>query len=56
MGKLEERTDGLYVLEGVKIGVFTLPTKVLKEVDIPLESVSKEPKPDGFYLDIPDRE
>lgn len=56
MGKLEERSDGYYVLEDVKVGIITIPPKVFQEVDKPLEDVSKEPKSDGFYLDIPDRE
>lgn len=56
MGKLEERSDGYYVLEGVKVGVVNIPTKVFQEVEKPLEGISKELKPDGFYLDIPDRE
>ncbi len=56
MGKLEERSDGYYVLEGVKVGKFTMPAKVFQEADKPVEEVSKEPKSGGFYLDIPDRE
>ncbi len=56
MGKLEERSDGYYVLENVKVGMMTIPPKVFQEVEKPLEEVSKQPKSDGFYLDIPDRE
>lgn len=56
MGKLEERSDGYYVLEGVKVGKFTMPAKIFQEADKPAEEVSKEPKSGGFYLDIPDRE
>ena len=55
MGKLEQKSDGYYVLEDVKIGVVTIPTKVFKEVNIPLDKVSKEPKANGFYLEIPDK-
>lgn len=56
MGKLEERKDGYFFLENVKIGVVTIPTKVFKEIkNIPLEQISTEPKDNGFYLDIPDR-
>lgn len=56
MGKLEERSDGYYVLEGVKVGIINIPPKVFQEVTKPLEEVSKQPKSDGFYLDIPDKE
>lgn len=55
MGKLEERSDGYYVLEGVKVGEMNIPPKVFQIVDKPLDEVSKKPKPDGFYLNIPDR-
>ena len=55
MGKLEERSDGYYVLEGVKVGIINIPPKVF-QVEKPLEEVSKLPKSDGFYLDIPDKE
>ena len=54
MGKLEERSDGYYVLEDVKVGAVTIPTKIFQVVDKPIEDVSKQPKSDGFYLDIPD--
>ena len=54
MGKLEEKSDGYFVLE-VKIGN-VIVKKIFKAVDIPLDEISEEPKVDGFYLDIPDRE
>lgn len=52
MGKLEEKSDGNYVLE-VKVGNIKL-TKAFKDAEKPLEEISKIPKPDGFYLYIPD--
>lgn len=56
MGKLEERSDGYYVLSDIKVGKLNIPPKVFQEVEKPLEEVSKQPKSDGFYLDIPDKE
>lgn len=55
MGKLEERSDGYYVLENVKVGMITIPTKVFQEVEKSSEEVSKLRRSDGFYLDIPDK-
>ena len=52
MGKLEEMSDGNYILD-IMVGAVHI-TKVLKESDIPLDKVSKEPKSNGFYLNIPD--
>ena len=52
MGKLEEKSDGNYVLE-VKVGNIKL-TKAFKDAEKPLEEISKTPMPDGFYLYIPD--
>lgn len=52
MGKLEEMSDGNYILDTI-VGEVHI-TKVFKESDIPLDNVSKEPKSDGFYLNIPD--
>lgn len=54
MGKLEEKSDGYYVLE-VKIGNLKIE-KTLMDADKPLEEISKVPKSDGFYLEIPDKE
>ena len=52
MGKLEEKSDGNYVLE-VKVGNIKL-TKAFKDAEKPLDQISKIPMPDGFYLYIPD--
>lgn len=52
MVKMEQMSDGYYVLK-VTYGCVTI-VKVFMDADIPLEKVSTEPKPDGFYLDIPD--
>ena len=52
MGKLEEKSDGNYVLE-VKIGNIKL-TKAFKDAEKPLDQISKTPMPDGFFLYIPD--
>ena len=52
MGKLEEKSDGNYVLE-VKIGSIKL-TKAFKDAEKPLDEISQTPMPDGFYLYIPD--
>lgn len=52
MGKLEEKSDGNYILE-VKVGNIKL-TKAFKDAEKPLEEISKTPMPDGFYLYIPD--
>lgn len=54
MGKLEEKSDGNYVLE-VKVGCLSI-NKAFKDAEKPLEEISKIPKPDGFYLYIPDVE
>lgn len=52
MGKLEEKSDGYYILE-VTVGCVTIK-KALMDVDKPMEEISTEPKTDGFYLNIPD--
>lgn len=52
MGKLEEKSDGNYILE-VKVGSIKL-TKAFKDAEKPLDEISKIPMPDGFYLYIPD--
>ena len=52
MGKLEEKSDGNYLLE-VKIGNLRIK-KAFKDADKPLEEISRVPMPDGFYLHIPD--
>lgn len=52
MGKLEEKSDGNYVLE-VKVGSIKL-TKAFKNAEKPLDQISKIPMPNGFYLYIPD--
>ena len=52
MGKLEEKSDGNYVLE-VKVGNVKL-TKAFKDAEKPLEEISKTPMPNGFYLYISD--
>ena len=52
MGKLEEKSDGNYLLE-VKIGNLQIK-KGFKDADKPLEEISRVPMPDGFYLHIPD--
>lgn len=54
MGKLEQKSDGTYVLE-VTIGSMTVK-KAFKDADIPLEEIPDEPKDSGFYLYIPDVE
>lgn len=54
MGKLEEKSDGNYVLE-VKVGCIKV-TKAFKDAEKPLDEISKTPMPDGFYLYIPDVE
>ena len=53
MGKLEEKSDGYYVLE-VTVGA-THVKMAFQEADKPLEEISEKPATDGFYLDIPDR-
>lgn len=52
MGKLEEKSDGYYILE-VTFGCVTIK-KALMDADKPLEDISTEPKKDGFYLKISD--
>ena len=52
MGKLEEKSDGNYVLE-VKVGNIKL-TKAFKDAEKPLDEISQTPMPNGFYLYIPD--
>jgi hypothetical protein len=52
MGKLEEKSDGYYILE-VTVGCVTIK-KALMDADKPMEEISTEPKTDGFYLNIPD--
>lgn len=54
MGKLEEKSDGNYILE-VKVGNIKL-TKAFKDAEKPLDEISKNPMPNGFYLYIPDVE
>lgn len=53
MGKLEEMSDGLFILEVTVGGLHVY--KVFEESDKSPEEVSDTPKTDGFYLDIPDR-
>lgn len=52
VGKLEEKSDGYYILEA-QIGCLTIK-KAFQEANKPLDEISKTPKPDGFYLNIPD--
>lgn len=52
MGKLEQKSDGYYVLD-VTIGCMTFK-KAFMDADKPLEEISDEPKPDGFFLHIPE--
>lgn len=52
MGKLEEKSDGYYVLEA-KMGVVNIH-KVFKEVE-PDTEISEKPMKNGFFLNIPDR-
>lgn len=52
MGKLEQKSDGYYVLE-VTIGCLTVKM-ALMDADKPLEEISTERKTDGFYLYIPE--
>jgi len=52
MGKLEQKADGYYVLD-VTIGCMTFK-KAFMDADKPLEEISDEPKPDGFFLHIPE--
>lgn len=54
MGKLEQKSDGYYILE-VTLGCVTIK-KALMDADKPLEEISTEPKSDGFCLEIPDKE
>lgn len=54
MGKLEEKSDGYYILE-VEIGCVTVK-KAFMDADKPLEEISAMPMPDGFYLEISDVE
>lgn len=53
MGKLEEKSDGFFVLD-TNVGAIHI-TKVFQEVEKPLDEVSSEPMEGGFYLDVPDR-
>lgn len=53
MGKLEEKSDGFFVLDA-NVGAVHI-TKVFQEVEKSIDEVSGEPMEDGFYLDIPDR-
>lgn len=53
MGKLEEKADGYFILD-VKVGCITIK-KAFMLADKPTEEISTDSKPDGFYLDIPDR-
>ena len=52
MGKLVEYSNGYYILE-VEIAGMTVK-KCFKESDISAEEITNNPKPDGFYLYIPD--
>lgn len=52
MGKLEEKSDGYYVLE-VRVGCIAIK-KAFAESDKSLDEISSTPKTDGFFLDIPD--
>lgn len=52
MGKLQEMSDGNYILEA-KVGCMEI-RKSFKDSDTPLEEVSQKPMQDGFYLHIPD--
>lgn len=54
MGKLEEKSDGYYILE-VTIGCMTLK-KAFMDADKPIEEISDLPKSDGFFLAIPEYE
>lgn len=54
MGKLEEKSDGNYILE-VKVGCIKV-TKAFKDAEKSLEEIPKTPMPNGFYLYIPDVE
>ena len=52
MGTLEQKSDGYYVLD-VTIGCVTIK-KAFMDSDKPLDEISDERKPDGFFLHIPD--
>ena len=52
MGKLEEKSDGNYVLE-VKVGCLSI-NKAFKDAEKPLDEISQTPMSNGFYLYIPD--
>lgn len=52
MGKLEQRSDGYYILEA-QIGCISIK-KAFQDSDKPLNEISKNAKPDGFYINIPD--
>lgn len=54
MGKLEERSNGYFVLE-VTFGPVVVKRAFMAS-DIPLEQIPEERKTDGFYLYIPDTE
>lgn len=52
MGKLEQKSDGYYILD-VTIGCLTVK-KAFKDADKSLEEISDQPMTNGFYLQIPD--
>lgn len=52
MGKLEEMSDGYYILD-VTLGCITVK-KAFMDADKPLDKISEVPKPDGFKLEILD--
>lgn len=52
MGKLVELSDGYFLLE-VRIGSLSV-IKIFKEVEKPMDQISRVPMPDGFYLHIID--
>lgn len=52
MGKLEEMSDGYYILD-VTLGCMTIK-KAFMDADKPLDEISEVPKPDGFKLEILD--
>ncbi len=54
MGKLEERSDGYFVLD-VQLGAIRVERAFMPS-DKPLEAVSEEPMDGGFVLIIPDTE
>lgn len=52
MGKLEQKSDGYYILE-VNVGN-SIVKKAFMDADKPLDEISTVPTTNGFYLNILD--